>query len=135
MITDRLSVLERSTLKSRKSLFFSLKYIYLYLFIFRAYGDKFIVDNNDVWILNILTDDGQILQDKSVIFQPLVHNFRLIHSRGCALVSIEAYLPENKQQEVACMNSAAKHVYSWTVETAMHQKGNPTHKTYFFKFK
>ena len=98
-----------------------------------AYGDRLTSDIQDYWSLVLLDDKHEHSKDMNVTWKALDQQFRLFHIRGCALISHDAYYDSpggHGHQEVTCMVSAGKHVSTWTIESAYHEKC-----TSFFFFK
>ncbi|KAI8331810.1 Dolichyl-phosphate-mannose-protein mannosyltransferase-domain-containing protein [Choanephora cucurbitarum] len=90
-----------------------------------AYGDKFIADHNDFWVLHIIDEQGYPSLNTSILWKPLEQRFRLQHIRGCSLISHNVYYapPEGENhQEVTCMASAHPIISNWIVESAFHDK-------------
>ncbi|KAI8637207.1 Dolichyl-phosphate-mannose-protein mannosyltransferase-domain-containing protein [Parasitella parasitica] len=90
-----------------------------------AYGDRLIQDSHDYWTLKVLDDNNFGDKNKDITWKPLNQRFRLIHVRGCALISHNTYFaPPNGEnhQEVTCMAGAASHVSSWIVESSYHEQ-------------
>ncbi|KAI9272550.1 MIR motif-containing protein, partial [Sporodiniella umbellata] len=69
-----------------------------------AYGDKLTRDVQDYWSLVLLDDNNKHVKDKNVTWRTLDQSFRLLHIRGCALISHDTYFTtEHQHQEVTCM--------------------------------
>jgi dolichyl-phosphate-mannose--protein O-mannosyl transferase len=96
----------------------------LNIFNLSAYGDKLINDVYDYWTLIVLDDNNRHSKDMNITWQTLNQRFRLLHIRGCALISHGAYYggEGHNHQEVTCMASAGLHVSTWIVESAYHEK-------------
>lgn len=82
-----------------------------------------IQDPHDHWWVRTVMPDGKIDTDNFDILQATKTKFRLLHTRGCYLLSHNAIVPgENiNQQEVTCMTSAKMALSTWTVESAYHE--------------
>ncbi|ORY96126.1 hypothetical protein BCR43DRAFT_547064 [Syncephalastrum racemosum] len=89
-----------------------------------AYGDYLIQDPHDHWWVRTVMPDGKIDTHNFDVLQALKTKFRLLHTRGCYLLSHNAIIPgENiNQQEVTCMTSAKKTLSTWTVESVYHEQ-------------
>ncbi|KAG1641980.1 hypothetical protein G6F44_005295 [Rhizopus delemar] len=90
-----------------------------------AYGDRLTSDIQDYWSLVLLDDKHEHSKDMNMTWKALDQQFRLFHIRGCALISHDAYYDSpggHGHQEVTCMVSAGKHVSTWTIESAYHEK-------------
>ncbi|ORE04975.1 hypothetical protein BCV72DRAFT_250883 [Rhizopus microsporus var. microsporus] len=87
-----------------------------------AYGDKLINDVYDYWTLIVLDDDNRHSRDMNITWQTLNQRFRLLHIRGCALISHGAYYEGegHNHQEVTCMASAGLH-YPFVVYNRLEQ--------------
>ncbi|KAI9020047.1 hypothetical protein CLU79DRAFT_888466 [Phycomyces nitens] len=88
-----------------------------------AYGDRHLRDNNDSWWARVLNKDNKIdPTDKSPI-KALSTRLRLLHSRGCYLMSHNIALPAPalNQQEVSCMSSASKALSTFIIEAVYHE--------------
>ncbi|KAI8146733.1 hypothetical protein BJV82DRAFT_395608 [Fennellomyces sp. T-0311] len=87
-----------------------------------AYGDPFISDANDYWWVQMLRDDDTFDGKDKTPLKAIKSRFRLLHKRGCHLLSHNVKLPndEKPQQEVTCMTSAKKEMSSWVIESAYH---------------
>lgn len=92
-----------------------------------AYGDPYITDPHDYWwIQTVFDDDIHRGKDKTPI-QAINTRFRLLHVRGCHLMSHKVSLPENQdgappQQEVSCFAPAKKEVSTFLIESAYHEQ-------------
>ncbi|CAO3693565.1 unnamed protein product [Rhizopus microsporus] len=102
-----------------------------------AYGDKLVNDVYDYWTLIVLDDDNRHSKDMNITWQTLNQRFRLLHIRGCALISHGAYYEGggHNHQEVTCMASAGLHVSTWIVESAYHEKLESAEPVSFTKMK
>ena len=90
-----------------------------------AYGDRYIIDHNDFWVVHILDEQGYPSLDKTIEWKPIEQRFRLQHIRGCALISHYVHYapPEGENhQEVTCMASASPKISNWIVESAFHDQ-------------
>lgn len=88
-----------------------------------AYGDKYVLDSHDYWTVQIIEDNPLLpSKNENITWKALGQKFRLMHVRGCVLVSRNVFHPPENQQEVSCMAGAASHVFTWTVESAYHEK-------------
>ncbi|KAG2193755.1 hypothetical protein INT47_005036, partial [Mucor saturninus] len=90
-----------------------------------AYGDRYIQDSHDFWTLNILTDENRPSKDTTLTWKSLNQRFRLVHARGCVLISHHAYYGPptgENHQEVTCMASAGTHISPWIVESSYHDQ-------------
>lgn len=82
-------------------------------------------DAHDYWSVKILNDDNLPEKSKNITWRSLNQRFRLIHIRGCVLISHNSYYaPPNGEnhQEVTCMAGAAAHVSPWIVESSYHEQ-------------
>ncbi|KAI8390106.1 hypothetical protein BD560DRAFT_1232 [Blakeslea trispora] len=95
-----------------------------------AYGDRYIVDHNDFWVVHLIDEQGYPSLDKTIEWKPLEQKFRLQHIRGCALISHYVHYPPpegENHQEVTCMASASPKISNWVVESAFHDQLEESH--------
>ncbi|KAL0075880.1 glycosyltransferase family 39 protein [Phycomyces blakesleeanus] len=94
-----------------------------------AYGDRHLRDNNDSWWARVLNKDDKIDPSDKTPIKALSSRLRLLHSRGCYLMSHNIALPAPalNQQEVSCMSSASKALSTFVIEAVYHEglEGKP----------
>ncbi|KAF7726244.1 hypothetical protein EC973_008954 [Apophysomyces ossiformis] len=88
-----------------------------------AYGDRYIEDPHDFWWLRVANEDGKLDPEDRSPLQALNSRIRLLHVRGCYLMSHNMPLPPpgELQQEVTCMTAAKASLSTWVIESAFHE--------------
>ncbi|KAI8365396.1 uncharacterized protein BYT42DRAFT_649292 [Radiomyces spectabilis] len=88
-----------------------------------AYGDQYIDDPNDIWFVQVIGEPVESNPERKPRYvQPIKDRLKLVHIRGCSLISHHVTLSEQTfaQQEVTCMQQATTEISSWIIESAHH---------------